>query len=29
VLGEDDRIAAAQAVVMQDLRERLLRKAIF
>lgn len=29
VLGEDDRLAAAQAVVMQDLRERLLRKAIF
>jgi len=29
VLGEDDRVAAAQAVVMQDLRERLLRKAIF
>ncbi len=25
VLGADDRIAAAQAVVMQDLRERLLR----
>ncbi len=29
VLGEDDRLAAAQAVVMQDLRERLLRKANF
>lgn len=29
VLGEDDRVAAAQAVVMQDLRERLLRKANF
>jgi hypothetical protein len=29
VLGADDRVAAAKAVVMQDLRERLLRKAIF
>lgn len=29
VLGEDDRAAAAEAIPMQDLRERLLRKPIF
>lgn len=29
VLGEDDRLAAAETIPMQDLRERLLRKAIF
>lgn len=29
ILSADDRAGAAQAVVMQDLRERLLRKAIF
>ena len=29
VLGAEDRLAAARAVTMQELRERLLRKAIF
>jgi len=29
VLGEDDRAAAAEAIPMQDLRERLLRKPLF
>lgn len=29
VLGASDRVAAAQGIAMQDLRERLLRKPIF